>query len=128
MRRKILIIDDEEDLCHFVKLNLEKTRKFEVITSTKAAEGIELARNEQPDLILLDILMPDMEGSEVAESLLAEPSTKEIPVVFLTALVSKDQVTEKSGKIGKRDFIAKPVTPQELISRIEAILEDRAIN
>lgn len=122
MERKILIIDDEEDFCHFVKLNLEKTGKFKVLVATKAVEGIHLAKSNQPDLILLDILMPEMDGIQVAEYLLEDQSTKKIPIAFLTALAKKEEVKDSSGIIGGRVFIAKPVTPEELIARIEPLL------
>lgn len=121
-KKKILLIDDEEGFCSLVKLNLEKTKRFEVLTSTSGLEGIEIAKDKQPDLILLDIYMPDMEGSEVAEHLLEDATTKDIPIIFLTALVDKETVELGGGIIGKREFIAKPVAPKELISRIEAIL------
>ncbi|MDD5613885.1 MAG: response regulator, partial [Candidatus Omnitrophica bacterium] len=87
MRKKVLLIDDEEDFCHFVKLNLEDTGKFEVFTSGNGSEGIEIAKNEKPDIILLDLLMPVMDGSEVAEHLLRNEPTRKIPIVFVTALI-----------------------------------------
>ncbi len=121
-KQKILIIDDEEDLCHFVKLNLERTGRFDVLVATRAQAGIDLAKINQPDLILLDILMPDMDGSQVAENLLLEPTTAKIPIVFLTALAQKKEVESAEGVIGGRTFIAKPVSPQELIARIEIVL------
>lgn len=121
-KRKLLIIDDEEDFCYFVKLNLERTGKFQVSVASQARAGISLAKVNQPDLILLDILMPDMDGSQVAEDLLLEPTTKKIPIVFLTALAQKKEVESAEGVIGGRTFIAKPVTPQELIARIETVL------
>jgi CheY-like chemotaxis protein len=121
-KRKLLIIDDEEDFCYFVKLNLERTGKFQVSVASQARAGISLAKANQPDLILLDILMPDMDGSQVAEDLLLEPTTKNIPIVFLTALAQKKEVESAEGVIGGRTFIAKPVTPQELIARIETVL------
>ena len=121
-KQKILIIDDEEDFCHFVKLNLERTGKFEVLAASQAQAGISLAMVNQPDLILLDILMPDMDGSHVAENLLLEPTTKNIPIVFLTALAQKKEVESAEGVIGGRTFIAKPVNPQELIARIDMVL------
>ena len=121
-KQKILIIDDEEDFCHFVKLNLERAGKFQVSVATNAQTGISLAKINQPDLILLDILMPDMDGSQVAENLLLEPTTKNIPIVFLTALAQKKEIESAEGVIGGRTFIAKPVTPQELIARIEMVL------
>jgi len=121
-KTKILIIDDEEDICHFLKSGLERTKKFEVLTSTQADRGIVLAKTFHPDLILLDISMPEMDGSQVAEALRADTSTKDIPVVFLTALARKEEVEEGSGMIGGHLFIAKPVETKELIDRIESIL------
>src|SRR3990167_7780639 len=121
-KAKILIIDDEDDFCHFVKLNLERAGKFQVSVATGALAGINLAKSQQPDLILLDVLMPDMDGSQVAEDLLLEPTTKNIPIVFLTALAQKKEIESAEGVIGGRTFIAKPVTPQELIARIDMVL------
>ncbi len=123
MSKKILLIDDEEDFCHFVKLNLEDTGKFEVSTATNGSEGLELAKEKRPDLILLDLLMPIMDGSEVAEHLLKDEATKNIPIVFVTALTRKKEVDSHYGTIGGRTFLAKPVTPEELIKCIERVLE-----
>ena len=122
-KSKILIIDDEENFCHFVKLNLELTGRFEVLVATRAQAGISLAKKNLPDLVLLDILMPDMDGSMVAENLLQEPTTKKIPIVFLTALAQRKEVESGDGQIGGRTFIAKPVTSQELIARIDSTLQ-----
>ena len=121
-KKKILIIDDEKDFAHFIKLNLESTNKFEVIPSATGKEGIILAKTNKPDLILLDIFMPEMDGSMVAERLLDDAATKDIPIVFLTALVTKRDVGAKGGVIGGRHVIAKPVTPDELISTINSVL------
>ena len=119
---KIFIIDDEEEICKLSKSILEKTGRFEVMFSSKAIGAIDLIKNYKPALILLDIFMPDMSGTRVAELLLEDPSTKDIPVVFLTALVEKSEVEETSGMRGGRFFIAKPVMSKELISRIDYIL------
>ena len=121
-KTKILIIDDEEDFSHFIKLNLESTNKFEVFTSTTGKEGIKRATINKPDLILLDIFMPEMDGSIVAERLLDDASTRDIPIVFLTALATKQDVGVRGGMIGGRHVIAKPVTPDELISTINSVL------
>ncbi|MBF0505784.1 MAG: response regulator [Nitrospirae bacterium] len=121
-RTKILMIDDEEDFAYFVRLNLEKTGKFTVFTAPRGSEGIKLAKSEQPDLILLDLVMPEMDGGQVAAQLLAHTSTKKIPIIFLTALAQKEQVEDCDGNIGGRDYIAKPVTSEELIVRIESVL------
>ncbi len=118
-KKKILLIDDEEDFCFFVKLNLEKTRKYRVFTATRGIEGIRLAKQVKPDLIFLDIVMPKMDGGRVAEILLEDESTKTIPFVFVTAVIKKDDLPGYGGKIGGRDFIAKPVKPEKLIEKIE---------
>lgn len=122
-KAKILIIDDEEDICNFSKSILEKTGRFEVVVSTKPMTGINLAKSHKPDLIMLDIFMPEMDGSKVAEYLLESEETKNIPIVFLTALVKDKEVDDGAGQIGGHPFISKPVTPQNLIKRIKSILK-----
>lgn len=125
---KILIIDDEQEICEFSKLVLEKTDRFEVRFSTVAVKGIDMAKSYKPDLILLDLVLPDIDGSEVAERLLQDSETKNIPVAFLTALAKRDEVDRHSGKIGDRFFIAKPVSPQELVNHIDDILNIKSIS
>jgi CheY-like chemotaxis protein len=119
MKKRILIIDDEKDFCRMVKLNLERTQQYEVLFATDGKLGIKIARNQKPDLVLLDIRIPRMSGGEIAEELLEDPSTNKIPIIFLTALVKKEEVAKQSGYISGRPFIAKPVTAQDLIKRIE---------
>jgi len=123
-KAKILIIDDEEDFAYFIKLNLESTDRFEVFTSTSGQDGINLAMEKKPDLIFIDILMPEMHGTEVAEILLQNRATKSIPMIYLTAVATKKEVETKGGVIGGRQFIAKPVTAEELIEVIESVLGD----
>ena len=122
-KTKILLIDDEEDFCFFVKLNLEKTGKYEVLTTSSGSRGIIMASKEQPDLILLDIIMPEISGGQVAEQLLESPKTKDIPVLFITAIASRREVQSQEGVIGGRQFIAKPVTPEEIMAKINAVLK-----
>ncbi|PKN77083.1 MAG: hypothetical protein CVU52_01995 [Deltaproteobacteria bacterium HGW-Deltaproteobacteria-10] len=123
----ILAVDDEESLTFFVKLNLqsEKRYNFKVSTANSGEEGLRLAKTIKPDLILLDIMMPDLSGTEVAEKLLLDPRTKNIPIIFMTAIVQKDEVAEGGGQMGGREFIAKPVGKAELIERIETTLNLR---
>ncbi len=121
-QKKILLIDNKNDFCFFVKLNLEKTGRYEVLTATSGNEGIGLAKSHKPDLITLDIMMPQMDGGQVAAILLGDESTRSIPIVFLTALVQKEEILKRGGRIGDRNFIAKPVTPEELIEQIELYL------
>jgi len=121
-KKKILVIDDEEDICHFSKSILEKTGKFEVLASTDPQAGINLAKSNKPDLIILDINMPMIDGGGVAQTLSDYEATKRIPVIFLTALLKKAEVEEGTGKIAGHFFLAKPVTPKELIDKINSIL------
>jgi len=125
-KKKILLIDDEEDFCFFVKQNLEQAGEFEVITANCGEEGINLARERQPDLILLDIVMPKMIGDDVAAALINDPKTKNIPLVFLTAQVTQDEIgVESIREIGGHLFISKPVDTERLVSSIRAILRPK---
>ena len=124
MSKKILIVDDEEFVCQLVKKVLERQGDLEVLVAIRGKQGIAIAKEKRPDLILLDIVMPGMSGAEVAEALLEDPLTKSIPVLFLSALVQKEEVASGEGRIGGRSFISKPVTPDELITRIREALSE----
>jgi CheY-like chemotaxis protein len=121
-KKKILVIDDEEDICYFSKSVLEKTGKFEVWSSTDPQAGINLAKSGKPDLIVLDINMPIIDGGGVAQTLAEYDATKNIPIIFLTALLKKTEIEEGVSKIAGHFFLAKPVTPKELIDKIDSIL------
>lgn len=116
---KILMVDDEEDFIHFLKLNLEKTGKYQVYALTSPAEALRLAEVCEPDLALLDIMMPQMSGAKLAEQLRDMHPTKHIPVLFLTALIKPE---EESYINTRHEFIAKPVSPAVLIERIDRII------
>ena len=121
-KKSVLIIDDEEAFCSFVSLALEGTGQYEVASATKPLQGISLAKILRPDLILLDIRMPQMDGSQVAEKLLEDPNTGSIPIVFLTALVTNMETAHREMEVAGRTFIAKPVTRNELLQAIGRIL------
>ncbi|PKN77087.1 MAG: two-component system response regulator [Deltaproteobacteria bacterium HGW-Deltaproteobacteria-10] len=121
---RILIIDDEESFTFFVKLNLETDPRFKVTTANRGEEGLKIAKAEKPDLILLDMMMPGMFGTEVAQKLLEDSSTKDIPIIFLTAAIKKDKVEKEQTMIGGREMLAKPINKDELIGRIEATLKN----
>lgn len=120
-RIKVVLIDDEADFCYFVKQNLELTGKFVVLTATSGEEGFILAAKEQPDLVILDVVMPGMSGGQVADKMQQSKKVSHIPILFITAIASRDQVQSHEGIIGGRQFIAKPVTPQELMARIASL-------
>ncbi|MDD5475948.1 MAG: response regulator [Syntrophales bacterium] len=124
--KKLLIIDDEPDLCRVLKKNLEALGDFEVFTATDGTDGLKLAKKERPDLILLDIIMPDMSGTEVAEELLEHPLTRTIPIIFVTAIVSQSEMLDSDGYIGNRLFIPKPIDMDDLLVKINTLLEGTA--
>ena len=120
---KVLVIDDEVDFCYFVKKNLMHDEMFDVIITTNGPDGIELAKNEKPDIILLDLFMPDMPGEDVAEALKENAATSDIPILFVTALASNDDVIDsKDNKIGNNYILPKPIRTKKLIETIMNIL------
>ena len=120
---KVLIIDDEKDFTLFVKLNLEQTGRFEVLVANEGEKGIELARENLPAVILLDVLMPSLPGPEVARRILDDPRTSKIPIIFLTAIVDKKDLGGSNVReVGGRHFLAKPVTTEGLIAAIENVI------
>ncbi|MFA5224911.1 MAG: response regulator [Candidatus Omnitrophota bacterium] len=116
-KKKILIIDDEENFCNLVKKNVEKTNEFEVYTATNGDDGIKLIKEVKPDLILLDIIMPGLDGGDVVSLIRSDESIKDTPIVFLTSLVRKDEVG--AGFTKGYSLLAKTVTLRELIACIK---------
>lgn len=119
-RKTVLVVDDEEDLLDLIEYNLRK-EDFDVIKAEDGEEGIEMARRHTPDLVLLDIMMPKMDGLEVVEVMRDDDALKHIPIIFLTA--RGDEKTEVEGlNKGGDDYITKPISTTKLISRIKAVL------
>ena len=123
--KKLLVIDDEEYFCRAVKKAIEMKRDLQVLTATRGDEGLRLARTQKPDLILLDIVMPGMMGTQVAEELSQDPDTASIPVIFVTAIVKKEETEREMGFLGGRMFIAKPVVVDELLKKIDSLLSSQ---
>ena len=122
--KTILIIDDEADIREILSYNIKK-EGFKVFTAENGMDGIELAKKQRPDLILLDVMMPEMDGIEVCEHLKSEEVTKDILICFLTAR-SEDYSQIAGFEAGGDDYVSKPVKPRVLISRIKAILRRHA--
>ena len=117
---KILIVDDEQDIIEFLRYNLLK-EGYEVATAFDGKMAIEVAETEMPDLIILDIMMPELDGIETCKALRKKPKFKDTLIVFLTAKDS--ELYEIEGlEIGADDYITKPIKPKVLISRIKALL------
>ena len=118
--KRILIIDDAKDILMVVSRRLQSFG-YEVLTASSGEEGIRMAEEQLPDLILLDIMMPKMKGREVCTRLKSNPETQGIPVIFLTALGLADHV--KGGRdLGAADYLVKPFEPDELKKRIALVL------
>lgn len=113
---KILIVDDVVSNVLLLKVLLTN-EKFNIATATNGTQALEQVKSEQPDLILLDVMMPDMSGFEVAQHLKSDPETCEIPIIFLTALNSTADIV-KGFQVGGNDFISKPFNKEELIIRV----------
>lgn len=121
MRKKILIVDDEKDFAYFVKANLQLLGNYEVIVATKGKKGIKSALKEKPDLILLDIMMPGMDGFEVLERLKRDEKTMNIPVIMLTAKNDDESKIEAAG-LYCEDYVVKPAEIKVLNSKIQKVL------
>lgn len=118
--RKVLIVDDEETSLFFLGKILERAG-YVVVSTPKGKEAPSLAVKEKPDVIILDIVMPDMNGSEVAALLGKMPETTHIPIIYLSAIITKDEETLIQ-KSGKHFVVAKPVTGPELIAKVSQVL------
>ncbi len=122
----ILIIDDEEDIVSMLSYNLEK-EGFKVYSAETGIEGIDLAEKIHPSLILLDVMMPEMDGIEVCETIRANPKISDTKICFLTAR-AEDYSQIAGFDAGADDYVAKPIKPKVLISRIKAILRRSSIS
>jgi CheY-like chemotaxis protein len=105
-----------------VKLNLERTGNYEVRAENQGSMAIQAAREFKPDLILLDVMMPDMSGDEVSAQMKEDEELSNIKYVFMTAIVTKDETEAMGSNIGGNEFLAKPVKADELIATIERVL------
>ncbi len=120
---KILVVDDEPDIIQFIEYNLLK-EGFQVFTASNGKEAIEKTKSENPDLLILDIMMPEMDGVEVCRQLRSDSNLEHILITFLTAR-SEDYSQIAALDIGGDDYITKPIRPRLLISRIKALLRRR---
>ena len=121
-RIRVLLIDDEPSFTRMLKMSLERRGCFEVRVENNGAYGLTVAQDFLPHFILLDVIMPDVDGGEVAAKIRADAKLKDTPIVFLTAGVSKETTRVKGNIIGGQKYLAKPVTVDEVIRCIEAQL------
>lgn len=122
MKKKILLVDDEVVLTRMIKLNLERTGHYDVFTVNEGPKALAAVRKFQPDMIFMDVMMPDMSGDEVIAEIREDEKLASIPYVFMTAIVTKDETEAMGNMIGGNEFLAKPVKTEELIEVIERTL------
>ncbi len=124
--KRILAVDDEPNATRNLKLNLESTGSYEVLGENQAVNALAAARTFQPDLILLDVMMPDMDGSDVAARLHEDPVLRDTPVIFLTGIVSNEETGGREMVRGGETFLAKPVNTEALVNCIERTLSRKS--
>lgn len=123
MARKLLLIDDEAGFTQLLKMNLERSGGYEVQIENDSTKALSAARSFQPDAILLDVVMPGMDGGDVQAQLQADPGLKRVPVVMLTALVDSTELSEGAvAQAGSQMVLPKPVNLQLLLRVLDEIL------
>jgi len=115
-KKRILVVDDRASDTRLVKLYLERTNDYVVREENHAKAALSAAEEFQPDLILLDVMMPGMDGGELAARFQANPKLKAVPIVFLTAAITKKEADTSGGQVGKFPFLAKPFVLSELVA------------
>jgi len=124
--RKILIIDDEENFCYFMKKNLELSGEYEVYTASSGDDGIKKALEIKPDVILLDIMMPDKNGFDVTMELKNKKETKFIPVVFISGVINKD--AGQNDNLGKGFYISKTNDVDKILAILDTAIDSAGEN
>lgn len=121
-KRRVLIVDDEQDFTFMTALTLQQMGNYEVREENDAAKALAAAREFKPDVILLDVMMPELDGGDVVAQLRAEHATRDIPVIFLTALVRTGDAETSGLTSGGHRFVPKPVSFDELTAYIDEVL------
>jgi len=125
-KKRILVVDDKASDSQLVRLCLEQTNDYVVREENNPKKALTAAVEFRPHLILLDVRMPGMDGGELAACILANPQLSAVPIVFLTALVTKSEIAAGNGRSGKYPMLAKPIVLRELIACVKQCLADPA--
>ncbi len=121
---RILLVDDEVHFTRVLKAYLEGTGRFEVRAEASAEAGLAAAKAWEPDLMILDVIMPDQDGGALAAQLKAETRLQHVPILFLTAAASRDEVQAHEGNIGGQRLLAKPVSAKDVLRQIDESLAE----
>lgn len=117
--KKVLVVEDEQDILQLVRMYLDK-EGFRTITAANGTEALRQVRSEHPDLVILDLMLPEMDGLEVCKKLRAAPQTAMLPIIMLTAK-SEESDTVVGLELGADDYVGKPFSPRALVARIKAL-------
>ena len=128
-KEKILVVEDEDDILEIIEYNLRR-EGYRVVSSRDGDEGLRLARSETPSLVLLDLMLPGMDGLEICRRLKEDPVTRGVPIIMVTAKGEESDIVLGLG-VGADDYVSKPFRPAELVARVRAVLrrgpvQDRA--
>ncbi len=121
-KAKILLVDDSEVVLLTEKMLLRNLRNFEILVAKDGREAVEKARSERPDLILLDVMMPEMDGFEACRAIRGDEATRGIPIVMVTTRSEEDSIAE-GFESGCSDYITKPIDKNELVQKMKNLLE-----
>jgi two-component system, OmpR family, alkaline phosphatase synthesis response regulator PhoP len=119
-KKKILVVDDEEDILELVRYNLAR-EGYNVLCASSGEDGLKAAKSEKPDLIVLDLMLPGIDGLDVTRRLKGDPVTRKIPIVMLTAKGEESDIVAGL-ELGAEDYITKPFSPRVLVARVKAAL------
>jgi len=124
MRKRVLVVEDDTEMVDLLRFNLQKAG-FAIATAADGIEALKKVRSLAPDLILLDLMLPELDGFSVCEILRQDPDTASIPIIMLTAL--SNELARMTGLAsGANDYFSKPFSPRQLVSRVKDLLDRRA--
>jgi CheY-like chemotaxis protein len=124
-KQRILVVDDEPKVSDLVRIFLERTKRYEVRVENRSANALAAAQEVRPDMVLLDVDMPGKDGGMVASEMRAQPLTRDLPILFLTSLVSRAEAGDRETVRGGMRFLAKPLDPKVLVDVVDRLLADR---
>ncbi len=121
--KRILVVDDEKEVVEYLRSILQRA-SYEVISTTQGKEAVDLAFRNKPDLIILDVLIPDLRGEEIYRLLSENPETAGIPIIFLTGIITEEDESFIQNLTGRSRLLAKPTTKEKILDAIHKTLED----
>ena len=121
-KQRILVVDDEPRVSDLVRIFLERTKRYEVRVENRSANALTAAQEFRPDMVLLDVDMPGKDGGAVAREIHAQPTTRHLPILFLTSLVSRSEAGDRETVRGGMPFLAKPLDPKVLVDVVARLL------